>query len=228
LYDQCEPCPHKDGRSVQKIREEKEKIERRPTLSVIALVSFALSFAVARTFTALNPNVIILSPSGFHVHHFWYGIVMLAVGGWLGISYNDPRVNRVAAIIFGAGGGLIGDEAGILLTLRSNIYWAGASYAFIIVFLASASVLILLNKYSRTVLKDFKELLSSRGGFYLAVFLAIISPAFLIDTVNPTVIAVTSLLTIVAWVTILAFLIQRIRKRLSRRQRVESSPMVAS
>lgn len=203
------------------------KIERRPNLSAVALVSFALSFAVARTFTTLSPHVI-LSPSGFHVHHFWYGIVMLAVGGWLGISYNDPRVDRVAAIIFGAGGGLIGDEAGILLTLRSNNYWAGASYTFIIIFLASASMLVLLNKYSRTVLKEFKEFSSSRGSFYLAVFVAVISTAFLLDTDDPTVIAVASLLTIVAWVTILAFLIQGIRGRLSRRQETESSRMVPS
>lgn len=204
-----------------------EKIERRPNLSVLALVSFALSFAAARTFTALSPSVI-LSPSGLHVHHFWYGIVMLAVGGWLGISYNDPRIDRLAAIIFGAGGGLIGDEAGILLTLRSNNYWAAASYTFIIIFLASASILVLLDKYSKMVMKEFKEFSSSQDGFYLAVFLAIISTPFLIETANPIVIAVTSVLAIVAWVTMLAFLIQRIRKRLRRPQEVESSPMVAS
>ena len=207
------------------MREEIEKIERRPTLSVVALVSFALSFAVARMFTALNPSVI-LFPSGFHVHHFWYGIIMLAVGGWLGISYNDPRVDRVAAIIFGAGGGLIGDEAGILLTLNSNNYWAGASYTLIVIFLASASILVLLNKYSRTILKDFKEFSGTRGGFYLAVFLLVISTAFLIDTADLTVIAVASLLTIAAWVTILAFLIQTIRGRLRRQQEIESSPVV--
>jgi hypothetical protein len=202
-------------------------MERRPNLSVVALVSFALSFAVARTFTALSPHVI-LSPSGLHVHHFWFGIIMLAAGGWLGISYNDPRVDRLAAIIFGAGGGLIGDEAGILLTLKSNNYWAGASYTFIIIFLASASILVLLNKYSKTVMKEFKEFSSSQGGFYLAVFLAIISTAFLIDTANLTVIAISSILAIVAWVTILAFLIQRIRKRLRQRQEIESSGMVPS
>jgi len=78
---------------------------------------------------------------------------------WLGISYNDPRVDRVAAIILGSGGGLTGDEAGILLTLDSNNYWAGVSYTFIIIFLASASILVLLNKYSRTVLKEFKGIL---------------------------------------------------------------------
>jgi hypothetical protein len=211
-----EQRPGKTERSVQKIREEIEKIERRPNLSAVALVSFALSFAVARTFTTLSPNVI-LSPSGFHVHHFWYGILMLAVGGWLGISYNDPGVDRIAAIIFGAGGGLICDEAGILLTLQSENYWAGISYTFVIIFLALGSILVLLTRYSRAILKEFKEFSSSRGGFYLAVFLAAISTAFLIDTANPIVIAVTSLLTIVAWVTILTFLIQRIRVRLSQR-----------
>jgi hypothetical protein len=207
--------------------EEMEKIDRRPNLSVVALVSFALSFAVARTFTVLSPNVILAS-SGVHVHHFWYGIVMLAAGGWLGISYNDPRIDRLAAIIFGAGGGLIGDEAGILLTFESNNYWAGASYTFIIIFLASASILVLLSKYSREVLKEFKGFSGSRGGFYLAVFLAAISTAFLIDTADPKVIVVTSLLAIMAWITILAFLIQRIRGRLKRRQEVETSPMVSS
>ena len=82
---------------------------------------------------------------------------MLAVGGWLGISYNNPRVDRVAAIIFGAEGGLTGDEAGILLTLDSNNYRAGVSYTFIIIFLTSASILVLLNEYSRTVLKGVQR-----------------------------------------------------------------------
>jgi hypothetical protein len=151
---------------------------------------------------------------------------MLAIGGWLGISYNNPRIDRLAAIIFGAGGGLIGDEAGILLTFQSKNYWAGMTYTLITTLLASASILVLLNKYSRTILKEFKEFSSSRGGFYMAVFLAIISTAFLIDTTDPTVIAVTSLLTTVACVTIMAFLIQRIRERLNRGKRPESSPQL--
>jgi hypothetical protein len=202
-----------------------EKIERRPNLSVVALVSFALSFAAARTFTAVSPNVI-LSTSGLHVHHFWYGIVMLAAGGWLGISYNDPRVDRLAAIIFGAGGGLICDEAGILLTLESDNYWAGASYTFVIIFLATASILVLVSKYSKEVMKEFKGFSGSRGGFYLAVFLAAISTAFWIEAADPTVITVTGLIATVAWVTILAFLIQRIRGRLRRRQETESSQAI--
>jgi hypothetical protein len=186
----------------------------------VALLSFALSFAAARTFTTLSSQTI-FSASGVHVHHFWYGIVMLAVGGWLGISYNDPRVDRVAAVIFGAGGGLIGDEVGILLTLRSENYWAAISYTFVIIFLVSASILLLLRRYSRAILNEFEEFSSRRGSLYLAVFLAAVSTAFLMDNTNRTVIAVTSLLTIVAWATIIGFFIQRIRAKPDRGQRVK-------
>jgi hypothetical protein len=57
-----------------------------------------------------------LITSGIHIHHFWFGIALVAVGGWLGISYNDEETSRVASILFGAGGGLIVDEVGLLLT----------------------------------------------------------------------------------------------------------------
>lgn len=216
-------CALIDNSSVSgKTLSEQREIERRPNLSMLALVSFASSFALARTFTILNPRTV-FETSGFHIHHFWYGIVMLAVGGWLGISYNEPRIDRIAAIIFGAGGGLIGDEVGILVTFQSESYWAGISYTLIIIVLAFASILVLLNKYSRTILKEFGEFSSSRGSFYFAVFLAAISIAFLIDTNDPTIIAVTSTLIIVACITILVFFIQTIQRKLNRRRRIQNT-----
>lgn len=190
-------------------------IERRPNLSLIALLSFALSFAVTRIFTILSPYSI-FETSGFHIHHFWYGILMLAVGGWLGISYNESRILRIAAIIFGAGGGLIGDEIGILLTFEAENYWAGISYTFAMLILAIASMLVLLNKYSRTILREFREFSSSKGTFYFAVFLAVLSVAFLIDTNDLLVVVVTSVSTAVALTVILSFLVQEIRKLLNR------------
>jgi hypothetical protein len=77
---------------------------------------------VARSFTTLYPETHLLG-GGFHIHHFWYGLSMPAVGGWLGISYDHERISRAAAISFGAGGGLIGDEVGLLSHLNSqNLY----------------------------------------------------------------------------------------------------------
>jgi hypothetical protein len=187
--------------------------ERRPNLSVLALISFACSFAVVRLFTTVSPDVS-FHPFGFHIHHFWYGIFMLAVGGWLGISYNDPRIDRIAAIIFGAGGGLIGDEIGILVTLRSDNYWAGISYTSIIIILAIASILVLFNKYHKTILEELGYFSGSRGGFYLAVFVEAVSIAFLIDTNNTFVIIAATLVAAIAFLIIVSFFVQTIRMRL--------------
>ena len=142
---------------------------------------------------------------------------MLALGGWIGISYNEPRIDKLAAVIFGAGGGLIADEVGILLTFQGEYYWTGISYTFTMILLAFASVLVLLNKYSKGILRDFIGFSGNRWGFYLAAFVAAISIAFLIDTENSVIIGVTGTLTIVACIIILSFFIQAIRRKLRRK-----------
>lgn len=71
-----------------------EKPASRANLSVLALISFLASFVIARAFTTINPDVV-LRGGGFHIHHYFYGIIMLAIGGWLGISYNEERVARL-------------------------------------------------------------------------------------------------------------------------------------
>jgi hypothetical protein len=142
---------------------------------------------------------------------------MLAVGGWIGISYNEPRIDKLAAVIFGAGGGLIADEVGILLTFQGEYYWTGISYTFTMILLAFVSVLVLLNKYSKGILRDFIGFSGTRWGFYLAAFVAAISIAFLIDTENLVIIGVSGTLTIVACVIILSFFIQAIRRKIRRK-----------
>ena len=142
---------------------------------------------------------------------------MLAVGGWIGISYNEPRIDKLAAVIFGAGGGLIADEVGILLTFQGEYYWTGISYTFTMILLAFASVLVLLNKYSKGILRDFIGFSGNRWGFYLAAFVAAISIAFLIDTENSVIIGVSGTLTVVACIIILSFFIQAIRRKLRRK-----------
>jgi hypothetical protein len=180
---------------------------------VLALISFASAFAVARAFTTLSPKTTFIT-SGYHIHHFWYGIILLAIGGWIGISYNETRIDKIAAVIFGAGGGLIGDEVGILLALEEHNYWAGISYTFIVILLILASILVLVNKYSRAILRDFAGLSRSRSGLYSAVFLAALSFAFLIDTDDIVIILISGTLAFIACIIILSFFAQAIRKKL--------------
>jgi hypothetical protein len=187
-----------------------EKVKERPNLSILAMMSFILSFMVARTFTILSPTTTWTS-GGYHIHHFWYGIAMLAIGGWLGISYQNDRINRLAAILFGAGGGIIGDETGLLLTLRD--YWTGMTYMLIIMFLALVSMLILLLKYSRVMAAEFAELTRNKESIYVGIFLAVVSIAVILETGNMIIIAVSGVLTAVSCLIILGYFIQRFKKK---------------
>jgi len=189
-----------------------EKIETKPNLSALALISFIASFVIARIFTIIYPSTVLVG-GDFHIHHFWYGLAMLAIGGWLGISVENERVNRVAAILFGAGGGLIGDEVGLLLTLQSESYWAEITYTFVIVFLTFASILILLSKYSKIIHTEFSQFLSSNASLYFGVFLVAVSIAFILETENMIVISVSSVSTIIACAIVLAYFVQRIRRK---------------
>lgn len=187
-----------------------EKTRVKPQLSILALISFIASFVIARIFTALNPSVVLVS-GGLHIHHFWFGLAMLAIGGWLGISYQSERIDRLAAILFGSGGGLIGDEVGLLLTFRN--YWTGITYTFLIIFITFVSMLILLNKYSKIIRIEFTQFLSSHASFYLGVFLVAVSIAFVMETDNIIIITVSSMLTIIACVIVLIYFIQQIRTK---------------
>lgn len=185
-----------------------EKLKTKPNLSMLALASFVASFIIARTFTSLYPKII-WEVSGYHIHHFWYGLAMLAIGGWLGISVENERLNKVASILFGAGGGLIADEVGLLLTLESEGYWAETTYTFMIIFLALISAATLMVKYSKTLRVEFLQFLGSNVSFYLGVFLAAVSIAFILETDDIMIIAASGAVASAACVMILVYFARR-------------------
>jgi hypothetical protein len=190
----------------------REEIKEKPNLSIIALTSFIASFLIARTFTTLNPEIVLKS-GDYHIHHFWYGIALLAIGGWLGINYQSERIDRLAAILFGAGGGLIGDEVGILLTLSAHAYWADVTYTFLITFLIIIAMIILISKYRKTIQTEFSHFLRSNASLYIGVFLAAISTAFILETDNIIIIAISGVSAIIAFIIVLSYFIQQIKMR---------------
>ncbi|MGB9676773.1 MAG: hypothetical protein ACPL0C_06275 [Candidatus Bathyarchaeales archaeon] len=187
-----------------------EEIKEKPNLSIIALTSFIVSFLIARTFTTLNPNIVLIS-GDYHIHHFWYGIALLAIGGWLGINYQSEKIDRLAAILFGAGGGLIGDEVGILLTLSAHAYWADITYTFVITFLIMASMTLLISKYRRTIQTEFSHFLRSNASLYIGVFMAAISLAFILETDNIIIITASGVSAIIAFILVISYFTQQIR-----------------
>jgi hypothetical protein len=118
-------------------------------LAFLALLSFVTSFLIARTFTAILPSTVVVT-GGVHFHHFWYGLAMIIGSGWLGIANADPRYRRAYAVVFGFGGGLVGDEAGLLLTLGD--YHSELTY-FVVVAVVAVSLLLILLTTSREKLE---------------------------------------------------------------------------
>ena len=188
----------------------KAKRIERVTLTLLALISFVASFMIARSFTAISGGRGVLMIFGFHIHHFWYGTILLGIGGWLGINFDEERIVRFAAVIYGAGGGLIGDEVGLLLTFGN--YWTSITYTFIIIFVAFVCAVILFMLYSKVILAEIEGFTRSRASFYFGIILAAVSITFL-TTTNSLVARISTVTTIVALIIIVLYVAQRIRTR---------------
>lgn len=153
------------------------------------LVSFLASFAVARTFTSFFPSVT-FEIQNIHLHHFWFGLALLVVGGWLGINYREDEIDRLAAIIFGVGGGLVGDEVGLLLTFGD--YYSGLTYTFVIALLAFSAMAALLRRYGNTIVTELYGFSRNHVDLYVGVFLVFVSSAFLLQSDNMLVIVLST------------------------------------
>lgn len=124
-------------------------------LTFLALLSFTFAFFAARIFTTITPDTVVVS-GGIHFHHFWYGLAMVVASGWMGIAYNHPAWRRVYAVIFGFGGGLIGDEVGLLLTFGN--YQSQLTYLFFIGLVCFVTLATLLIRFRADLERDLLEM----------------------------------------------------------------------
>jgi hypothetical protein len=191
-----------------------QKLEKasKPNLSFIMLSSFLASFAVARVFTGFYPSTTLVI-QGIHVHHFWYGLALIVVGGWLGINYRDDHIERFAAIIFGVGGGLVGDEIGLLLTFGD--YYSELTYTFLIALLAFSFMAALFKRHGKTIITELYGFSRRHIDLYIGLFLAFTSSAFLIQSDNTLVIILSSVTFIIAVILIARRIILFLRKTLT-------------
>jgi len=144
-------------------------------LALLTLVSFVTSFLAARAFATVAPTTVVVS-GGIHLHHFWYGLVMLVASGWLSIVSNHPQYDRVFAIVFGLGAGLVGDEVGLLLTLGN--YQSGLTYVFFVGVLSFAGIGFLLFRYRSQLEVGVLSLGAGERLAHLGLFIAGLSAFF--------------------------------------------------
>lgn len=100
-------------------------------LSFAIFVAFILTFTIARLVVKYFPGLH-LETHGTHIHHYTYGIILLAISGYIAIVTKGV-VSRWVAIIFGAGLALAVDEAGIWLNLTNSYYNDTSEDALILV-----------------------------------------------------------------------------------------------
>ncbi len=169
-------------------------------LAFLALTGFVASFVAARIFTTVNPDVVVVS-SGIHFHHFWYGLIMVCVAGWLGIASTRPEFDRVYALVFGLGLGLIGDETGLLLTLGD--YHSELTYVVVLVGLSAAAMAYLAIRYAPSIKDDVILLGRGERAVHLGLgVMAVSSLAFAFDhstTGAVVLVAGLALVTAGAW-----------------------------
>lgn len=143
-------------------------------LAFLGLLAFIVSFSGARIFTTLHPHTWVII-DGVHVHHFWYGLAMVTVAGWLGIISTLPTHRRLYALVFGLGAGLIGDEVGLLLTFGN--YYSELTYVFGVGFIVVALLLLLLTSYRDRLKDDVTGLGTNERVVHIGVIIAGLSVA---------------------------------------------------
>jgi len=91
---------------------------------LVILVTFLVSFTLIRTVTILQRRGVIPDlPGPFHVHHMVFGIIIILVAGYIGISFWDHKNLRLlASTLFGIGAALTIDEFALWLFL-DDVYW---------------------------------------------------------------------------------------------------------
>src|SRR2546427_9968182 len=124
----------------------------------LATLAFLGGFFGARLFRLAFPSLMVIT-QGIHFHHFWYGLAMMGVAGWLGIVDNDEKFARVYAVVFGVGVGFVGDEVGLLLTFDD--YYSELTFEFLVAAVAFLILVALMIRYRKQILEEVFHL--SRG-----------------------------------------------------------------
>lgn len=100
----------------------------------IVLLSFIGAFIAARLLTSTLGGELYIK--GFHIHHFYWGMVTLSIGGIMGVLSNKHRMMQVASMLVGIGIGVFADEIGLLLNCttpaRNCTYFFGDTYDIVV------------------------------------------------------------------------------------------------
>ncbi len=104
-------------RAIQRLKPKNGK-----EIPFLILISFLATFVTSRAFTFLFPQLF-LTVRGVHVHHFAYGIILLAILCYLLLTGERSEKTRLRlSIVYGIALGLAFDEF-VMWTELEALYW---------------------------------------------------------------------------------------------------------
>ena len=145
-------------------------------LTFIATLAFVISFFGSRLFANLFPDTVVMQ-GGIHLHHFWYGIALISVAGWMGIAWRNERLYRLYAVLYGLGAGFVGDEVGLLLTF--NNYESGLTYLFFVAAISFVIIATLFLRYRAQLKEELLKLSFRERAAIIGVYITGFSVFFL-------------------------------------------------
>lgn len=110
---------------------QKKKLDIRFLILVSFLITFVLSRIIVYFFVFGPPNIY-LRINGVHVHHLTFGIIILAIIGYVSLTTHSNHAKKIIAILYGIGLALVFDEFGMWLHLKDD-YWIRHSYDAVLV-----------------------------------------------------------------------------------------------
>jgi hypothetical protein len=136
---------------------------------LLALSAFVVTFLVTRLITRMiragKGPFRDVTPGGLHIHHVVPGVVLTLAGGFGAVAGGQHGFgSALAAVVFGAGAGLVLDEFALILHL-DDVYWTEAGRKSVeAVVLTAALVGLLLVGFAPFGVDDLDEdELQSRG-----------------------------------------------------------------
>jgi hypothetical protein len=130
-------------------------LNKRSYLSVFSLVAYAITLLFSRIVVYIIEEEVGVpflgynEITGYHIHHFAYGIILLAIVAFVGLFLKVKKYIFILYTLFGIALGLIFDEFGIWLKLDDEYHQDISIIAVSVVGIALLIIVIISLKYPK-------------------------------------------------------------------------------
>jgi hypothetical protein len=121
-------------------------------LPFCVLLAFLVTVGVARTLVFFTPNSFFIEVNGTHIHHLTWGILILALCGYLNVMDSRKEWSTWLAFLYGIGLALTFDEFAMWIKLTTN-YWSWLSYGAVLLIAVLLLIVTGVNAFQQRHLK---------------------------------------------------------------------------